>query len=294
MDMEIIADFACKTGEGPLWHAEHECLYWLDIPDGELYRYRPATDKSDLIHQADRQIGGFTIQENGTLLLFMEGCRVMSFEEGRTTVLLDDVPGQETNRFNDVMAGPQGQVFCGTMSTPGQEKADGVLYLLAPNGHLTELMGGIGTSNGMGFTPDRRFFFHTDTRTGKVTRYPWSDPRGDFDRSRPEIWYSAAKEPGTGRPDGMTVDANGHLWIAHWDGSQIVHLDETGTMAGSIPFPTLKVSSVTFGGPNLTDMYITTAGGQDKDFNGKTAGALFRLSGIAQGLPEFRSRIVAD
>ncbi len=292
--MKTVADFACKTGEGPLWHAEHACLYWLDIPDGELYRYRPATGQSHLVYQADRQVGGFTIQTNGALLLFMEGCRVMAFHEGTTTVLIEGVPGQETNRFNDVLAGPQGQVFCGTMSTPGQPEADGVLYRLDPDGALTALMGGIGTSNGMGFTPDRRFFFHTDTRTGTVTRYPWSDQEGDFDRSHPETWYTAAPEPGTGRPDGMTVDARGHLWIAHWDGSRIVHVDPTGAVIDAIAFPTLKVSSVTFGGPDLTDMYVTTAGGHDKACNGATAGALFLLPGIARGLPEFRSRIVTD
>ena len=289
--MEVIADFACTTGEGPLWHAEHECLYWLDIPDGELYRYQPATGQSHLVYQADRQVGGFTIQANGDLLFFMEGCRIMSFHDGKTTVLVEGVSGQESNRFNDVIAGPQGQVFCGTMSTPGQSEADGVLYRLDPDGTLTELMGGIGTSNGMGFTPDRRFFFHTDTRPGKVARYPWLDAKGDFDRLHPEVWYAASQEPGAGRPDGMTVDAHGHLWIAHWDGSQIVHLDHAGAMVDSIPFPTLKVSSVTFGGPDLTDMYVTTAGGHDKEFNGETAGALFRLQGIARGLPEFRSRI---
>lgn len=291
MAMQVIVDFACKTGEGPLWHFEQDCLYWLDIPDGELYKYQPSIDKAQLVFQADRQLGGFTIQENGDLLLFMEGCRVLSFDGTNTTVLIDGVPGQEKNRFNDVIAGPQGQVFCGTMSTPGQDEADGVLYLLDTKGQLTELKRGIGTSNGMGFTPDHSFFFHTDTRTGTVTRYPWSDEEGDFDRSVPEVWYSASPEPGTGRPDGMTVDAFGHLWIAHWDGFQLVHLDETGAEVGSIRFPVPKVSSVTFGGKNLTDMYVTTAGGQDKNLNGSAAGALFRIPGVSRGLPEFRSRI---
>ncbi len=292
VNAELIADFACNTGEGPLWHAEHECVYWVDIPDGELYRFRPSSGKSDLVYQADRSVGGFTIQVNGDLLLFMEGCRVMSIEEDEPTVFIEGIPGQEANRFNDVIAGPQGQVFCGTMSTPGKEEADGLLYLLSPDGNFTELMGEIGTSNGMGFTPDRKYFFHTDTKTGKITRYPWLDSKGDFDRSRPEVWYSAVKEPGTGRPDGITVDAYGHLWIAHWDGSRIVHLDPSGEFLQSIPFPTLKVSSVTFGGQNLTDLYVTTAGGHDKKYNGETAGALFRLPGISQGLPEFRSNLV--
>ncbi len=292
VDAELIADFACKTGEGPLWHAEHECLYWVDIPDGELYRFKPSSGKSELIFQADRQVGGFTIQVNGDLLLFMEGCQVLLVHEDEPTVLIEGVPGQETNRFNDVIAGPQGQVFCGTMSTPGEIKPDGLLYLLSPNGELTELMGGIGTSNGMGFSPDRNSFFHTDTKTGEVTKYPWLDAKGDFDRSRPEVWYSAAKEPASGRPDGMTIDAKGHLWIAHWDGSRIVHLDALGGIVESIQFPTLKVSSVTFGGQNLTDLYVTTAGGHDKKYNGETAGALYRLPGISQGLPEFRSQLV--
>lgn len=290
----MIADFACETGEGPLWHAEHECLYWVDIPDGELYKHDPSNGKSQLVFQADRPIGGFTIQENGDLLLFMEGCRIVCFNEGKTSLVLDGVPGKETNRFNDVIAGPQGQVFCGTMSTPDQENADGILYLLDTNRRLTKLMGEIGTSNGMGFTPDRSFFFHTDTRARKVTRYPWSDNKGDFDRSKSEVWYAASLDPKTGRPDGMTVDANGHLWIAHWDGSQIVHLDESGAVVDAISIPALKVSSVAFGGPKLTDLYVTTAGGQDKASNGQLAGALFILPGVAKGLPEFRSRIAMD
>lgn len=294
MEPELIADFACRTGEGPLWHAEENCLYWVDIPDGEIYRYFPDTGQSELVYAADRQIGGFTIQEDGRLLLFMEGCRIALLDGDGLSILTDSIPGMESNRFNDVIAGPQGQVFCGTMSTPDQPDADGLLYRLDRDGSLTEILQGVGTSNGMGFTPDRSHFYHTDTRTGTVTRFPWTDAAGDFDRRAGTPWYVETGDTGGGRPDGMTVDARGHLWVAHWDGSRLVHLDERGVLLESVEFPVLKVSSAVFGGRNLEDLYVTTAGGHERNSNGETAGALYRLRGLAQGLPEFRSAIRCD
>lgn len=293
-ELELIADYPCATGEGPLWHAGHECLYWLDIPPGRLYQFAPARNTHRLVYQADRPIGGFTIQDDGDLLLFMGAGRIMKWHEGRTEIVVEDIEQERQSRFNDVIAGPQGQVFCGTMSTPGAEAPDGRLYRLDPDGSLETRLTRVGTSNGMGFSPDRRHFYHTDTRAERITRYPWDDAQGDFNHTAPEVLYRARQEPDYGRPDGMTVDAEGHLWIAHWDGFSLVHADETGMVREILTFPVRKVSCVTFGGPHLTDMYVTTAGGTDRAFNGRQAGALFRLKGEeARGRPEFRSRILA-
>ncbi len=290
--LDLIADYPCETGEGPLWHPDHECLYWLDIPPGRLYRYTPATASHHLVYQADRPIGGFTIQADGDLLLFMGSGKIMKWNERSTATVIEEIPAVRASRFNDVMAGPQGQVFCGTMSTSRTQPPDGRLFRLAPDGTLEERLDGIGTSNGMGYAPDRQYFYHTDTRPGVIRRYRWDEGKGDFDHTSGQELYVARTEPDYGRPDGMTVDASGHLWIAHWDGFALIHADAHGTVLEFLTFPVRKVSSVTFGGPDLTDMYVTTAGGDDRAFNGPQAGALYRIRGESQGLPEFRSRIL--
>lgn len=290
--LELIADYPCETGEGPLWHPDHECLYWLDIPPGRLYRYEPATSSHRLVYQADRPIGGFTIQTDGDLLLFMGAGKIMKWNEGATQTVVEEIAEVHASRFNDVMTGPQGQVYCGTMSTSRELPPDGRLYRLDQDGTLEEKLDGIGTSNGMGYAPDRRYFYHTDTRPGIIRRYLWDDVKGDFDPASATELYVARAEPDYGRPDGMTVDAAGHLWIAHWDGFSLVHANADGGVLEFLAFPVRKVSSVTFGGPDLMDMYVTTAGGNDRAFNGAQAGALYRIQGESQGLPEFQSRIL--
>ncbi len=291
-ELELIADYPCETGEGPLWHPEHECLYWLDIPPGRIYQYTPATSSHHLVYQADRPIGGFTIQTNGDLLLFMGAGKIMKWHEGATETVVEEIAAVRASRFNDVMAGPQGQVYCGTMAASRELPPDGRLYRLDPDGSLEEKLDGLGTSNGMGYSPDRQYFYHTDTRPGVIHRYRWDDEQGDFDPAHGEKLYEARAEPDYGRPDGMTVDAAGHLWIAHWDGFSLVHTNAHGEVLEFLALPVRKVSSVTFGGPDLTDMYVTTAGGNDRSFNGTRAGALYRIRGEGQGLPEFRSRIL--
>ena len=289
--LELIADYPCETGEGPLWHPEEACLYWVDIPPGHLYRYDPASGRHERVFEADRSIGGFTIQENGDLLLFMAAGRVMTWNRNGTDIVIPQVDRDLGTRFNDVSAGPQGQVFCGTMATSRTGPADGHLYRLDPDGTLDIKLTGIGTSNGMAWTPDRSRFLHTDTRTRCITSYAWNDATGDFDPATGALVYQAPEEVDYGRPDGMTIDADGDLWIAHWDGFSVVHADPNGQVKEILALPVRKVSSVTIAGPDMTDMYITTAGGTDRSFNGADAGSLFRISGIARGQPEFRSRI---
>ena len=289
--LELIADYPCETGEGPLWHPEEACLYWVDIPPGHLYRYDPARDRHERVFEADRSIGGFTIQENGDLLLFMAAGRVMTWNRNGTDIVIPQVDRDLETRFNDVSAGPQGQVFCGTMATSRTGPADGHLYRLAPNGTLDIKLTGIGTSNGMAWTPDRSRFLHTDTRTRCITSYAWNDATGDFDPATGTLVYQAPEEVDYGRPDGMTIDADGDLWIAHWDGFSVVHTDPSGRVKEILALPVRKVSSVTIAGPDMNDMYITTAGGNDRGFNGADAGNLFRIPGIARGQPEFQSRI---
>jgi sugar lactone lactonase YvrE len=283
MEPELIADYACVTGEGPLWHPTERRLYWADIPQGRLFRYDPASGAHEQIYEGD-VIGGFTIQADGALLLFMARGAVRIWRDGALTTLLDSIPGEEETRFNDVIAAPGGRVFCGTMAIPGRR---GRLYRLDLDLTLTTVVEDVGISNGMGFTADRATMYYTDSAAGEIYRYHYDEQSGAMTNRRVIV-----RVPNTeGLPDGMTVDADGNIWSARWDGSCLVQYAPDGTEMQRITFPAKKVSSVVFGGPDYREMYVTTAGGNDKVTNGPGAGALFRLRLGIQGVPEYASQI---
>ncbi len=283
MEPELIADYQCVIGEGPLWHPGERRLYWIDIAKGRIFRYEPATGRHEQCYEGE-VIGGFTIQADGALLLFMAKGAVKIWREGALTTVVDEIPDERSSRFNDVIADPAGRVFCGTMTSP--EHA-GRLYRLDSDARLTTVVDGVGTSNGLGFTPDRKQMYYTDTRKREIYLF-------DYDRASGAISHRGlfVKVPeGEGGPDGMTVDAEGYVWSARWGGNCLVRYTPEGVEERRIVFPAKKVSSVVFGGDDYTDMYITTAGGDHKDVEGAGAGALFRLRLGIRGVPEFPSRI---
>lgn len=283
MESELIADYQCVTGEGPLWHAGEQRLYWIDIPTGRMFRYHPATGTHEQCHEGE-VVGGFTIQADGALLLFMARGAVKTWREGRLTTVVGEIPDERESRFNDVIADPAGRVFCGTMPAGDQP---GRLYRLDTDGTLTKLLDGIGVSNGMGFTPDRQQMYYTDSARREIYLFDYDQGTGAITNRRVFVQTPA----GEGVPDGMTVDAEGYVWSARWDGGCLVRYAPDGTEDLRIRFPARKVSSVTFGGVDYTDIYVTTAGGNNRAEEGPGAGALFRLQLGIRGASEFPSRV---
>jgi len=288
-----VADYEAHTGEGPVYHADEKRVYSLDIPDGELYRYNPENGTSELVYRRDgpeEYIGGFTVQADGTLLLFEEGGRIELYDDGATKAVVETIEGEEGKRFNDVIADPRGRVFCGTMPADGE--GVGSLYRLDTDGSLTQLRDDVGLPNGMGFTPDRESMYFTDTVAGEILRYDYDEDTGGL--SNPETVVSGGAP---GHPDGMTVDATGHLWSARWGGGCLARFTPDGEPAGRVEFDAKKVSCLTFAGPDYTDVYVTTALGpgegpaNTRKEEGPDAGKLFRLDLGVRGLPEFRSRV---
>jgi D-xylonolactonase len=289
MKPELIADYGCVTGEGPLWHPLEQRVYWCDIPQGRLFRYDPATGEHEICYQGDEALGGYTIQADGALLFFMARGAVKIWREGELTTVIDEIPDERDSRFNDVIADPQGRVFCGTMSTATRL---GRLYRLDVDGTLTQVLDGVGTSNGMGFTPDRKQMYYTDTRKREIYLFDYDRASGEISNRRVFARVPSAEDtPGEGGPDGMTVDAEGYVWSARWGGGCLVRYTPSGQEERRIAFPAKKVSSVTFGGPDYADMYVTTAGGHQKEIDGPGAGALFCLRMGIKGVPEFYSRV---
>ncbi|QLH85059.1 SMP-30/gluconolactonase/LRE family protein [Halosimplex pelagicum] len=290
---EIAADTRCHTGEGPLWHPEEEVVYFLDIPSADLYRYDPAVGSHERVLDSEGSIGGFTIQESGELLLFCDEGRIQPWspESGLGEPLVEAIDGEERSRFNDVIADPEGRVFCGTMPTP--EGEPGALYRLDTDGSLSVAVEDAELSNGLGFTPDHQELYFTETEAGRISRYRYDRATGEL--SDRETFLDASDLDG--HPDGMTVDAEGCVWSAFWNGGRIARYDPDGTELQRVEFPAKKVSAVTFGGPDYETAYVTTALGPGegpagtREEEGDGAGALFEVDLGVGGVPEFRSRV---
>ena len=281
--IECIVDYCCQTGENPLWHPLEKRLYWCDIPKGRIFRYDPASGTHERFYEG-RPVGGFTFQNDGSLLLFMDRGTIANWRNGELTEVGSEIEGERASRFNDVIADPIGRVFCGTMSS---DEKKGSLYRLDLDGSLHVVLNDIGCSNGMAFTPDQRSFYYTDSFAREIYIFDYNIEDGNISNRRTFTRLAESE----GLPDGATVDAEGGLWSAIWDGACVVRFLPDGRIDTRISLPTRKTSSLAFGGSDYTDIYVTTAGGNTKQEDGPQAGALFRLKTQTRGVPEFFSRI---
>jgi D-xylonolactonase len=282
---ELAVDNPSACGEGPLWNDDERAVYWVDIPNGQLFRYDPAANQNALVYQHDGQIGGYTFQTDGSILLFCTAGKILKWTAGEIETVLESVPGEEDGRFNDVIAAPDGGVFCGTMPTDAHIAS---LYRLAPDGTIEKLFDDIGLSNGFGFSPDNATFYHTDSNFHVIYALDYDAETGALSNRRPII--RTPKDDTV--PDGMTVDADGFIWSARWNGHALYKYSPEGEELGKVVFPVRKVSSIAFGGESLDTAWVTTAGGDNRsEVEGPLAGSLFRIDLKVHGRPPFRSRV---
>jgi D-xylonolactonase len=283
VEPELIADYENEVGEGPLWHPTEKRLYWIDIPPGRMYRYDPETGEHEQVYQGPSAIGGYTIQEDGSFLLFMERGAVAVLRNGELEYLIEEIPAEREGRFNDVIADPAGRVFCGAMpDSTGSAR----LYRLDTDGSLTQVLDGIGLSNGLGFTPDGSQMYYTDSYAYKIYLFDYDRETGDITNQR--VFVETDRN---GVPDGMTVDADGYVWSARAGGSALYRYTPDGAEVLSVAFPAKMVASCAFGGSGMDELYVTTIGGENRAEHGPGAGGLFRLRPGVKGVPDFFSRV---
>lgn len=286
--VELVAALDCETAENPLWCEERRRLLFVDIPSGTIYGYDPAAQNCSVVTRT-RVTGGFTLQEDGSLLLFQDGCVAILGNDGKVReVMTDACPGND--RFNDVIADPEGRVFAGTMG------GNGKLLRFDTNGRVTEICDGCGISNGMGFTPDLRGMYFTDSVPRRIYYFDYDRVTGNLSNRR--VFAEIPREVGC--PDGMTVDADGYVWSAIWYGGRLRRYAPDGRLDREIFLPATQTSSVTFGGAALDEMYITSAAasGDDPlappryDLRAFRGGGMYRVRvpGMRGKLP-FRSRV---
>lgn len=298
-EIEALVNNHCQCGENPLWDERRNVIFWEDIPNGRIYSLDPKTGKHQTVYDGE-VVGGFSFQDDGKLLLFRDHEIAILNDDGSVEVLTRDIEA-ETGRFNDVMADPEGRVFAGTMGQDGT--SSGGLFRVDLDGSVTKLWDGTSCANGMGFTPDLQKMYWTDSEAQKIFLYDYNRETGELS-NRTEFYSSLDGST----PDGMSVDAAGDVWSAHWDGFAIHRLSPQGELKESIRFPVAQVSSLIFGGENLDEIYVTTAGGTFRkgeanheisdEANDETSaeqstpdGTLYRVRAGVKGQPRFRSRI---
>lgn len=282
---ELLVDHPSDTGEGPLWHEENQTLNWVDIPAGKLFRFDPATGENELVYQHDGQIGGYTIQADGSLILFCERGAVLRLMGDMPEWIIPEIKALRESRFNDVIADPEGRIYAGTMPL-GNNPAQ--LYRLDPDGTLTLVMDDLTQANGMGFSPDLSTFYLTDSNSRQIYRLDYDRATGALSNRRP---LTTTADDGT-VPDGMTVDAEGNIWSARYGGSGLYKYTSEGQLMGKVEFPVRNITSITFGGRDYDTAFVTTAGGTQRSAGtGFLAGSLFGIHLKTSGRAPFRSGI---
>jgi len=286
MDPEILLDARAGLGEGPSWDAAHNRLYWVDIHAGHLHIHDQQNQTNDLISLGEA-LGCIATCRNGDLILALHsGLAKLNLATRTRTRVVNPEPHLPGNRFNDGKCDPAGRFLVGTMDE-AEEEASGSLYSYAPDGTLNTLLAGTRISNGLTWSPDFQTFYHIDTPTRQVTAFDYDLATGSIANPRPVVRVPAE----LGWPDGMTSDREGMLWVAMWAGAKITRWDPAkGDLLETIPIPALNVTSCIFGGPDLTDLYITSArkGISDLDLERyPLSGGLFRLRTEVIGMPCF-------
>lgn len=279
--VELVLDDKALLGEGPCW--TNNQLYWVDIVNKQVCIYNPAT-KSHRKIQFEQAVSAIVPRtENEAVIVLEDGFYVLDLETEELSLLKHVEADIPTNRFNDGKCDPFGRFWAGTMEKDGKDK-QAALYCLDTDGKLSKKLDNVGISNGLDWSIDQTKFFYIDTLTRKVARFDYEIETGSISNRTDIIDF----EQEEGMSDGMTIDAEGMLWIAHWAGSKVSRWNpHTGTKLSEVEIPALNITSCTFGGPDLDELYITTAGvgmTDDQALQFPLAGGLFKVRTNVKGL----------
>ncbi|MDA0813718.1 MAG: SMP-30/gluconolactonase/LRE family protein [Verrucomicrobia bacterium] len=272
-------------GEGPVWHRDR--LLWVDIEGRKVIDLDPSTGTENIIELSERVGCVWPCADSNLLLCGLQtGLAMLDPDTGTITPIDNPEPDLPTTRFNDGKCDPLGRFWAGTMDM--DEKGPlGSLYMLDHQHLLTRQWQGVTVSNGLAWdmSADHPTFYYIDSPTRQVVAFDYEPDTGSLSNRRVAITIP----DGEGFPDGMTIDSEGALWIALWQGWGVVRYNpKTGERLGKIDLPVEKVTSCTFGGPDLSDLFITTASiglGPDAKAAQPDAGAVFRVKTDSTGLP---------
>ncbi|MDU8454786.1 SMP-30/gluconolactonase/LRE family protein [Pseudomonas syringae group sp. J254-4] len=289
MRIEIVVDVKTTLGEGPVWDVEQQRLYWIDSFDGRVLR---CTDDGRELRAWDvgQKIGSMALRRNGdaALVALQSGIYNLDLPTGDLELIVDPEPGLPNNRLNDGKVDRQGRFIVGSMDTQ-EDQASAKLYRLDPDLSLHTLDEGIIVSNGPCWSPGGETFYFADTWSGDIWAYDYDNTSGAVANRRT---FAKVDTSAGGAADGCTVDAEGCLWQVLVYAGKLVRYTPDGQVDRIIDMPVKKVTSLTFGGPNLDTLYVTSMARPPLPRfpeDCQQRGALFAITGLGvQGIAERR------
>lgn len=287
--VEKLAAENALVGEGPVWDTESQTLYWVDIQGGRFWNFDPSTGENTLLHEG-YNIAGVTRNRRGGLTVgTWEGVQLWNSDDDFVWLHKGEIDGRRI-KLNDITVGPDGSLYGGSGHLDSC-----TLFRFKPDGTAEIIDDGIELCNGMGFSPDLRTFYSTDTPKHEI--YKWDHNLVTGEISNKKVFTTIPVDLGI--PDGMTVDAEGFVWSAIWYGGMVVRFDPDGKEERRVEFPAAQTSSAMFGGKDLNELYVTTAtfgtgdpqltGWEPPNFNldSYRGGDLYRVKLDIEGKPEF-------
>lgn len=275
---------AAQLGEGPVWSERRQSLFWVDILGRKLHCYKPSTAEKRT-WSFDEEISAVAERKDHDSLIVSLRHHFAFFdpESGRLERIVDVESSRPSNRFNDGKCDPQGRFWAGSMDFACTQPT-GALYSLDANRECKRHVDGFAVTNGPTWSLDGRTMYFTNTATGHIFAFDFDPSNGTVSNQR--LWLAFKESDGS--PDGMTTDALGNLWIAHWGAGRVTCHAPSGEELARIDVPASNTTSCAFGGPNLTTLYITSATVDLDDAQRAAqpeAGGLFEIELDVQGLP---------
>ncbi len=286
-DLEIQHD--ALLGEGPVWDWRTRKLYWVDIEGFAIHQYDPDT-RHHVIIDVGQYVGSVAMRTSGGLIVALKsGFASLDIDSGKISHIADAESHLPGNRFNDGKCDPAGRFWAGSLGLDERVR-DGKanLYCLDVDYSVRLMVPGVTISNGMAWTSDESTMYYIDSQTQKAVAYDFDRASGVISNPRTVIEVDAREK---GWPDGMTIDAEGMLWIAHWDGGRVRRWNpHTGEELAEIKVPVSRPTSCVFGGEDFGTLYITTARtGLEPEMLAQQplAGSLFKCRPGVNGLPMY-------
>lgn len=283
-ELEPVIDAHAMLGEGPSWDAENSRLFWVDILGKQLniYNSKAGTNRSI---QFEQYVCAVVPRNSEEVILAMQhGYYSYHIQSEELKLINDPEEGLPDNRFNDGKCDPGGRFWAGTMDFDGA-KNKGALYCLDTDLSVKKVLSPVSVSNGLAWSPDQTRMYFNDTPTQKVFSFDYDVKTGKIKNQQTAVEISTEE----GSPDGMTIDTEGMIWVAHWGGAKVSRWNpETGKRLDEILLPCSKVTSCVFGGEDLDELFITTArtGIEEKELAEQPqAGGVFRIKTNVKGLP---------
>lgn len=272
--VEVAVREQAELGEGPTWDTATERLIWVDILSSRVHTYDPATGRRTVM-ATEQHVGAAKPRAGGGLVVNLrDGIGLYDADGSFSWLAHDPVPGR---RGNDAAVAPDGALWAGTMRYDEYE-VGGNLTRIAPDGRVTVELDVVACSNGTGWSPDGRHMYYIDSPTLRIDVFDVVGKHATY--RRPFVTL----EPGAGLPDGLTVDAEGCVWVALWGGAAVRRYTPSGRLDRVIELPVPRPTACAFGGPSLRDLYISTARtGQEAPH--PLAGSLLVLPDAGLGLP---------